>query len=49
MSYESAAAFAQTSGLLYFVGIFAAVCVYAFWPRNRARFEAAAHLPLTED
>lgn len=49
MTYESAAAFAQTSGLLYFVGIFAAVAVYAFWPRNRARFDAAAHLPLNED
>ncbi|KAA0108238.1 cytochrome c oxidase cbb3-type subunit 4 [Methylobacterium sp. UNC378MF] len=49
MTYESAAAFAQTSGLLYFVGMFAAVALYAFWPRNRARFDAAAHLPLIED
>ena len=49
MTYEHAAAFAQTSGLLYFVGIFMAVAVYAFWPRNRARFNAAAHLPLIED
>lgn len=49
MAYEHAAAFAQTSGLLYFVGIFLAVCLYAFWPRNRARFDAAAHLPLIED
>ncbi len=49
MTYESAAAFAQTSGLLYFVAIFSAVALYAFWPRNRTRFEAAAHLPLIED
>ena len=49
MTYESAAAFAQTSGLLYFVGIFASVILYAFWPRNRSRFEAAAQLPLSED
>ena len=49
MTYEHAAAFAQTRGLLYFVGIFLAVCLYAFWPRNRARFDAAAHLPLIED
>ncbi|CAA2160077.1 hypothetical protein MBRA_05243 [Methylobacterium brachiatum] len=49
MTYESASAFAQTSGLLYFVGIFAAVCLYALWPRNRARFDAAAQLPLSED
>ncbi|KMO41597.1 cytochrome C oxidase [Methylobacterium variabile] len=49
MTYENASAFAQTSGLLYFVGIFLAVILYAFWPRNRARFDAAAHLPLIED
>ena len=49
MTYENAATFAQTSGLIYFVGIFVAVCLYAFWPRNRARFNAAAHLPLIED
>jgi cytochrome c oxidase cbb3-type subunit 4 len=49
MTYESAAVFAQTSGLLYFIGIFLAVILYAFWPRNRSRFEAAAHLPLSED
>lgn len=49
MTYEHAAAFAQTSGLIYFVGIFLTVCAYAFWPRNRARFAAAAHLPLIED
>lgn len=49
MTYESAAAFAQTSGLLYFVGVFAAVAIYAFWPRNRPRFDAAARMPLIED
>jgi cytochrome c oxidase cbb3-type subunit 4 len=49
LTYERAAAFAQTSGLLYFVGVFVAVALYAFWPRNRARFDAAARLPLTEE
>lgn len=49
MTYENASAFAQTSGLLYFVGIFLGVILYAFWPRNRSRFDAAAHLPLIED
>ncbi|GJE36778.1 hypothetical protein KHHGKMAE_0830 [Methylobacterium persicinum] len=49
MTYESAAAFAQTGGLLYFVVLFAAVVLYAFRPRHRARFDAAAHLPLIED
>ena len=36
-------------GLLYFVGVFLAVCAYAFWPKNRARFEQAAQTPLRED
>ena len=49
MTYQTMAAFAQTGGLLYFVGMFAAVIAYAVWPRNRARFDAAAQMPLSED
>jgi cytochrome c oxidase cbb3-type subunit 4 len=32
-----------------FVAIFAAVLFYALRPRNRARFDAAAKMPLRED
>ena len=49
MTYETMAGFAQTWGLVYFVLIFLGACVYALRPRNRARFEAAAHMPLNED
>ncbi len=49
MTYQLLAAFAQTGGLLYFVALFLAVVVYAFWPRNRSRFDAAAQMPLSED
>ena len=49
MTYQTLAAFAQTGGLLYFVILFAIAALYAFWPRNRARFDAAAHMPLSED
>lgn len=49
MNYQSLAEFAQTGGLVYFVAIFLAAVVYAFWPRNRAGFERAARLPLSED
>ncbi|HEV2559214.1 MAG TPA: cbb3-type cytochrome c oxidase subunit 3 [Microvirga sp.] len=49
MTYQILAGFAQTGGLLYFVGMFLAVGAYAFWPRNRSRFDAAAHMPLSED
>ena len=34
MDYETAASFAQTWGLVYFVLIFLGVLVYALWPRN---------------
>ncbi len=49
MSYENLAGFAQTWGLLYFVAIFVAVVIYAYSPRNRARFERAALLVLKDD
>ena len=49
MSYALLSSFAQTGGLLYFVAMFLAVLIYALWPRNRARFARAAHLPLAED
>ena len=48
-SYEQVAAFAQQSGLLYFFLIFAAICVYALWPKNTAKFDQAAQIPLEED
>ena len=35
--------------MLYFFLFFIATLVYAFWPKNRARFEDAARMPLRED
>jgi cytochrome c oxidase cbb3-type subunit IV len=49
MTYEQMSAFAQTSGMIYFIVIFAAVCVYALWPSNRAKFEKAARMPLENE
>lgn len=48
-TYQWLARFAQSAGLLYFVGIFCSVCLYAFWPKNREKFEQAATTPLQED
>lgn len=48
-TYQWLAAFAQTGGLVYFVLIFTGVVVYALWPRNRQRFDAAARIPFRED
>ena len=49
MTYQILAGFAQTGGLLYFVALFVGITLYAFWPRNGARFDEAACLPLSED
>ncbi|MGO4705915.1 cbb3-type cytochrome c oxidase subunit 3 [Microvirga sp. 2MCAF38] len=48
-TYKSLAEFAQTWGLLYFVGVFLAVVVYALSPSRKKRFEDAARIPLRED
>ena len=48
-TYEMVAAFVQVWGLLYFVGIFSAVLLYALWPTNRKMFDEAASIPLRED
>jgi cytochrome c oxidase cbb3-type subunit 4 len=48
-TYKALAEFAQTWGLLYFVGIFFVVLAYALWPSRQARFDKAARMPLRED
>lgn len=48
-TYQLLARFAQSAGLIYFVGLSLGVCLYAFWPKNRGRFEQAATMPLRED
>lgn len=49
MTYEQLAAFAQTSGMVYFIAIFTAVCIYAFWPKNKVKFDKAARMPLENE
>jgi cytochrome c oxidase cbb3-type subunit IV len=48
-TYHMLARIAQGAGVLYFMAIFLAVCLYALWPSNRDRFEAAARTPLQDD
>jgi cytochrome c oxidase cbb3-type subunit 4 len=47
--YVTLANFAQTWGLIGFVVLFTAVLVYALKPSNKARFDAAARMPLEKD
>jgi cytochrome c oxidase cbb3-type subunit IV len=49
MTYQIAAQFAQTWGLLYAFAIFAAIVAYALWPANKATFDRAARMPLDEE
>jgi cytochrome c oxidase cbb3-type subunit IV len=46
--YEAWARFAATWGLLYFFALFLGVVVFAYWPRNKAAFDAAARIPLRD-
>lgn len=49
MTYEAISTFARSWGTVYLMVLFAGVFIYAFWPRNRATFDAAARMPLDED
>lgn len=48
-AYRAAAEFAQTWGLIYFIGVFTAVLIYALWPSRKQQFDEAARIPLRED
>lgn len=47
-TYRALAEFAQTWGLVYFVGVFLLVLCYALWPSRKAEFDRAARLPLED-
>ncbi len=48
-AYKFFAEFAQTWGMLYFVGVFLVVLVYALAPSRKDRFAEASRMPLQED
>ncbi|HVW72288.1 MAG TPA: cbb3-type cytochrome c oxidase subunit 3 [Rhizomicrobium sp.] len=48
-AYEDVLAFAQSWGAVYFTLMFAVVFVYALWPKNRAKFQKAARIPLEDE
>ncbi len=49
MDYETARVFAATWGLVGLFTMFIGALAYALWPRNRDKFDEAAHIPLKED
>ncbi|MEQ8248123.1 MAG: cbb3-type cytochrome c oxidase subunit 3 [Alphaproteobacteria bacterium] len=48
MTYSAMAHLAETWGLAYLFALFLLVLVYAFWPRNKSKFNAAAQIPLRD-
>jgi len=48
-AYEDVLSFAQSWSGLYFIIMFLVAAIYAYWPRNRTRFEQAAQIPLKEE
>ena len=49
VTYETVSTFAQQAGALYFGLLFLLIVAYALWPKNKARFQAAAQIPLKDD
>lgn len=39
----------KTFGLFYLIALSVSVLIYAYWPRNKARFDAAARAILNEE
>jgi len=48
-AYEDVLAFAQSWGAVYFTLMFVVAFAYAYWPKNRARFNQAAAIPLRDE
>ncbi len=49
MTHAEVSHFAQTWGLVFLVVMFATGVIYALWPNNKHKFDAAARLPLDDD
>jgi cytochrome c oxidase cbb3-type subunit 4 len=48
-AYEDVLAFTRSWDAVYFTLMFVAALAYACWPRNKARFDRAARMPLEDD
>jgi cytochrome c oxidase cbb3-type subunit 4 len=49
LSYEAVARWSQVTTLILFITLFAAVVMYAFWPKNRDKLERAQRTALDLD
>lgn len=49
LSHETVVGFSKSWGLVYLMGFFLCVIVYAFWPSNKKRFDRAKRSILDKD
>lgn len=49
LSHDTVVAVAKSFGLFYLIAMSVVICVYAFRPRNRDRFERAKHSILDDE
>jgi len=49
LSHETVVRFSKSWGLVYLMGFFLCVIVYAFWPSNKKRFDRAKQSILDKD
>lgn len=48
-AYENIVRHAHTYGLILLAAVFAIAVIYALWPSNRDKFQAAARAPLNDE
>jgi len=49
LSFEEVLAATRSWDAVYFGVMFVAATIYAYWPRNKTRFDQAAQIPLKDD
>lgn len=48
ISYDQIAHIIKIGGTVVFTAVFVGAIAYALWPRNNAKFDRAAHMPLQD-
>ena len=48
-TFDQVQDFVHSWGLIYFTVMFVIAFAYAYWPKNKARFNEAAHIPLKDE
>lgn len=49
MTHQDFANFSESWGLVFLMACFCVAILYALWPKNRDKFDDAAHRPLDEE